>query len=242
MLKTSIQLHKWIGLVVSIQVLFWVVGGLVMTVIPIETVHGDKHLTQSAPASIAADGVMPLTEAAKKAGFEITKAQLRSTPNGPVWILDAPTGQQRWLNAKTGEDIEEITESEAKAAAAKAYAGKGRPVAATLLDAPPPEAMTDGALWQVKFDDGEGTTLYLDPFTGDVEQRRSDVWRFYDFFFRLHIMNFGRAETYNHPLIIVASAVTLAVVVTGVILLFYRVGRDLQGWTARRRNTKVEKA
>jgi uncharacterized iron-regulated membrane protein len=235
MLKTSIQLHKWIGLVVFIQVLFWVLGGLVMTAIPIETVHGDKHLAQAPATAIPADGVLPLTEAAKKAGFELAKAQLRSTPNGPVWILDAPSGQQRWLNAKTGEDIEEITEAEAKASAAAAYAGKGRPVKAVLLDEPPPEAMVQGPLWQVKFDDGEGTTLYLDPFTGDVASRRSDVWRFYDFFFRLHIMNFGPAETYNHPLIIAASAVTLLVVLTGIVLLWFRVGRDVRGWLARRK-------
>ena len=34
-LKLSTQLHKWIALVVGLQVLFWVGGGLVMTAIPI---------------------------------------------------------------------------------------------------------------------------------------------------------------------------------------------------------------
>lgn len=238
MLKTSIQLHKWIGLVVGIQILFWVLGGLVMTAIPIERVHGDHHITAPPPPAWPADKIIPLAEVAKSAGYaEVAKAQLRATPNGPVWIVSAASGQERWLNALTGEDIVEMDEAKARATAAANYEGKGKPVAAALLDNPPAEAGTPegGALWQVKFDDGEGTTLYLDPFTGDVAARRSDVWRFYDFFFRLHIMNFGRAETYNHPLIIIASAVALAVVVTGFVLLWFRVGRDLKGWLGRRK-------
>lgn len=235
MLKTSIQLHKWVGLVVAVQVLFWVVGGIVMTVIPIERVHGDHHLAAAAAPEIAVDKVKPVAEIAKIAGFALTKAQLRSTPHGPVWIVDSSAGRQAWFDAMTGGEVQEITEAQARAAAAAAYEGKGKPVSVKLLDETPAEAGAEGPLWQVKFDDGEGTTLYLDSFNGDVISRRSDVWRFYDFFFRLHIMNFGRDEGYNHPLIVAASAVTLVVVATGFILLWIRIGRDLQGWLARRK-------
>ena len=84
MLKTSIQIHKWVGLVVAIQVLFWVVGGLVMTAIPIERVHGDEHVAQATAPAIAPETVLPFAEVAKKAGFPVAKAQLRGTPNGPV--------------------------------------------------------------------------------------------------------------------------------------------------------------
>ncbi len=235
MLKTSIQLHKWIGLVVGIQILFWVLGGLIMTAIPIERVHGDHHIGLAPKAAIAPDQVLPYAEVVKRAEFEVAKAELRGTPRGPVWIVDSVNGQQKWMDAKTGGDIEEITEAQARAAAVASYTGQGKPVSVKLFDAPPVEAQTDNQTWQVKFDDGEGTTLYINGFDGDVVSRRSDIWRFYDFFFRLHIMNFGPAETYNHPLIIAASAVTLAVVLTGFILLWFKVGRDIQGWIARRK-------
>ena len=43
MLKWSLQLHKWLALVVGVQVLFWVAGGVVMTAIPIEKVRGEHH-------------------------------------------------------------------------------------------------------------------------------------------------------------------------------------------------------
>ena len=43
MLRWSIQLHKWIALIVGIQVLGWVLGGLIMTALPIEKVRGEHH-------------------------------------------------------------------------------------------------------------------------------------------------------------------------------------------------------
>jgi uncharacterized iron-regulated membrane protein len=234
MLKTSIQLHKWIGLVVGLQVLFWVLGGLIMTALPIERVHGDHHLARAPQQAIAADGVLPFAEVARRSGFEVSQAMLRGTPHGPAWIITATNGQELWFDARTGGEVKEITADQAKTAAVQGYQGRGRPASVDLLDEAPVEAGVGGPLWRVRFDDGEGTTLYVDAFTGEVVSRRSNLWRFYDFFYRLHIMNFGPTENYNHPLIVVTTAVTLSIVVTGFILLWFRIGRDLRGLRARR--------
>jgi len=235
MLRTSLQLHKWIGLIVGLQVLFWVLGGLIMTALPIEKVRGEQHIAFAARPAIAPAEVLPLAEAAEKAGMEVASANLRSTPRGPVWILTAPSGQEQWIDARTGGEVQEITAGQARAAAVAAYTGKGEPQVPVLFDDPPPEAGAGGPLWRVRFDDGEGTSLWLDPFTGDVVSRRSDLWRFYDFFYRLHIMNFGPSENYNHPTIVAASALALAIVATGFILLWIRLSRDFAMWRARRK-------
>jgi len=68
-----------------------------------------------------------------------------------------------------------------------------------------------------------------------VLSRRSDLWAFYDFFYQIHIMNFGASRSYNHPLIVAAAAATLAVVVTGIVLLVLRLGSDLRRLRARPR-------
>ena len=79
------------------------------------------------------------------------------------------------------------------------------------------------------FDDAERTAFYLDPQTGEVVTRRSAVWRFYDFFWRLHILDLKNGEDFNHPLLIGLALLTLPVVITGLILLWIRLGRDLRG-------------
>ena len=67
LLRLSTQLHKWIALVVGIQVLFWVAGGLVMTAIPIETVRSEHHLAPVTPKPLAVvdEGPLVLVETRK---------------------------------------------------------------------------------------------------------------------------------------------------------------------------------
>ena len=55
LLRIATWLHKWIGLIVGVQVLFWVAGGVVMTVLPIEKVRGEHHLAEIAPKPLPLD-------------------------------------------------------------------------------------------------------------------------------------------------------------------------------------------
>lgn len=235
LLRLSTQLHKWIALVVGIQVLFWVAGGLVMTAIPIETVRSEHHLAPVTPKPLAFDGVLPVAEAASRAGVKPIEAQLRATPRGPVWAFKPAKGEPVIVSAFTGARHPAMTPDEAQSFARTAYQGKGRPVSVKLLPKAPEETGKTGALWRIDFDDGERTSFYLSPETGEVVSRRSNVWRFYDFFWRLHIMDLEKGENFNHPLIVVATVLTLSIVITGFILLWIKIARDLKSLPAGRR-------
>ncbi len=235
LLRLSTQLHKWIALVVGIQVLFWVAGGLVMTAIPIETVRSEHHLATVTPRPLAFEGVLPAGEAARRAGVLPTEAQLRNTPRGQVWAFKPAKGDPVIVSAATGARLPAMTVEQARSVARTAYLGEGRPVSVKLLAEAPQETGKTGPLWRVDFDDGERTSFYLSPETGEVVSRRSNVWRFYDFFWRLHIMDLEKGENFNHPLIVVATALTLSIVITGFILLWVKIARDLKSLRAGRR-------
>jgi len=228
MLRWSIQLHKWIALIVGIQVLFWVAGGVVMTAIPIERVRSEHHVAEAKPSPLAVDEAMPVAEVARRAGLRPVEAQLKTTPRGPVWSLKPASGDPVILSAATGKPMEAMSAANARVLAQGAYKGDGKTVAATLLAKAPQETGKTGPLWRVDFDDAEGTSFYLSPQTGEVVSRRSNVWRFYDFFWRLHIMDLEKGENFNHPLIIASGVLTLSIVVTGFILLWIRLARDLK--------------
>lgn len=234
-LRLSTQLHKWIGLIVGVQVLFWVAGGLVMTAIPIGTVRSEHHVRESAPAPLDLAAVRALPEVAAGAGVRPTKAELRSTGRGPVWVLTPADGTPVTVSAVTGRPFDPMSAPEAAARAAAAYRGDGTPGPARLLAEAPEETGRTGPLWRVDFDDAEKTTFYLSPETGEVLTRRSAVWRFYDFFWRLHIMDLENGEDFNHPLIVVCTLLTLTIVITGFILLWIRLARDLKAARAARR-------
>lgn len=227
MLRMALQFHKWIALVVGIQVLGWVLGGLIMTAIPIERVHGDNHLATPVLAPIDLKRLVPLERELAIADMtDVGSATLKNTPRGPIWVLKSAAGSEGWWNAYTGENIDEIARTDARKYAQQAYRGAGRLQAVVYKESAPKEAQVSGPLWQASFSDAEHTRLYLDAFTGEVLSRRSSLWGLYDFFYQIHIMNFGESRTYNHPVIVIAAALTLVMVLTGLVLLWIRLSQD----------------
>jgi hypothetical protein len=227
-LKFSLQIHKWVALVVGIQVLGWVLGGLVMTAIPIETVRGEQHAVTPQLAPIDRKRLVPLERQLTLADqTDVGSATLKNTPRGPIWVLKSVAGSEGWWNAYTGENVDEIKAPEARRYAQMAYKGAGTLTGVEYEETAPKEAQVSGPLWRASFSDAEHTRLYLDSFTGEVLSRRSSLWDVYDVFYQIHIMNFGATRSYNHPVIVIATAATLFVVLTGFVLLWIRVARDL---------------
>lgn len=234
-LRYSTQIHKWVGLAVGIQVLFWVGGGLVMTAIPIETVRSEHRLRTPTPSPLPLDQALPLSEVARLSGVSPSRAELRTTQRGPAWVLTPMDGKPVVVAAATGRPFDAMTASEAGRLAVDAYRGEASPSPAILLDKAPKETGRDGPLWRVDFQDAERTTFYLSPETGEIVTRRSGVWRFYDFFWRLHILDFKNGENFNHPTLIAITALTLSVAITGIILLWIKLSRDWKVHRATRR-------
>ena len=235
MLRWAVRFHKWIALIVGIQVLGWVLGGLVMTAIPIEKVLGDQHAASPVLAPVDLKKLIPLEKQLSLADqTDVGSATLKNTPRGPIWVLKSAAGSEGWWNAYTGENIDEIKADEARRYALMAYKGAGKLTAVDYEEVAPKEAQVSGPLWRASFADAEHTRLYLDSFTGEVLSRRSSLWGLYDFFYQIHIMNFGASRTYNHPVIVIAAAATLVIVLSGFVLLWIKVSRDVFGLFSRR--------
>ena len=104
-LRLSTQLHKWIALIVGIQVLFWVLGGRVMTVIPIERVRSEHHVAELAATPLPMEGVLGLREVSSAAGVVPVEAALKGTLRGPVWVLKPAKGDPVTVSALTGKPL-----------------------------------------------------------------------------------------------------------------------------------------
>ena len=224
--RLSTQIHKWVSLIIGVQVIFWVVGGLVMVCLPIERVRSEHHIREVVTPPLPA-AVLPLAEVAARTRTQPTRAELRSTLRGPVWILRSGEGKPVTVSALTGAPLPAMTAAEARAAAVAAYTGEGLPTRVAYLATPPQETGKPTPVWRVDFSDAERTTFYVSPQTGEVETRRSAVWRLYDFMWRLHILDFKDGENSNSPLLIGVTAMTVLLLVTGLILLVVRLRRDL---------------
>lgn len=220
---TLTSVHKWIGVVIGIQVVLWVAGGLVMSAFPIELVRGETQAANPEPAAITAQELaVDLREAVAAHGPVTGLRTLRIA--GRLHVEAQRDGAPPVLiDAADGRRIDGIDEATAREVAARDFAGDGRIVAARLLTEGPGEYRGPLPVWQLRFDDARDTTLYVSALNGQVVARRTDIWRLYDFFWMLHIMDYKERVDFNHALLIGASALALVLAVTGFWLLFYRV-------------------
>ncbi len=225
---------------VGLQVLFWVGGGLVMVAIPIETVRSEHRVAEAQPQPLALDGLPGLAEIAGRAGVVPVQVDLHGTPRGPAWTLKPASGEPVIVSAITGRPFAPMSADEVSAFAKRAYRGEAEVTGVAYLASAPEETGKTGPLWRVDFADGEKTAFYVSPSTGEVVSRRSGIWRLFDFFWRLHVMDWDDGEDFNHPLIIITTALTLSIVISGFILLWIRIARDIKSWRAVKRRARPD--
>jgi len=226
--KALTAVHKWVGVFVGIQVVLWVAGGLVMSAFPIELVRGETQAAHDEPTPIGAHefGVdLRSTLATLGAVSAIETVRVA----GRLFLQAHRIGQQPVLiDARDGRLTDAIDEATARMVADGDFTGVGRVVAAELATDTSTEYRGALPVWRIRFDDPRDTTIYVSPASGQVVARRNDIWRLYDFFWMLHIMDYRDRVDFNHALLIGASALALLLAATGFWLLFYRVRVNLR--------------
>ena len=216
--------HKWLALVVGLQVLAWASSGLFMSVVPIEKVRGEYLVHEAAKVNLraAAASTAPLAVVLAAVNGPVDGLELTQVDGRAVWRVQQ--GKAFTLvEADSGAVLSPLDAAAAQRIAAADYAGTGDVQSATLLTTEPPIEYR-GALpvWQVQFNDPEGLRMYVSPSTGKVVARRTNTWRVYDFLWSLHIMDYREHEDFNHPLLMAFAAGLLVLTLTGVVLLYRR--------------------
>lgn len=222
-------LHKWIGLIIGLQIVLWMTGGLVMSVFPIEHVRGEHNIREQAPVTLtAADFPVSLeTIIAEFAPDGVRSATAKTVLGRPVFDLERATGGHILIDAATGGALT-IDEGVVRALARADFAGDAPIAEIGLISETNLEYRGPVPVWRVRFADDEDTRLYFLPETGRLVARRNETWRLYDFFWMLHIMDYENRENFNNPLVITAAGFALFTVLMGVGLMFFRL--RLKDW------------
>jgi hypothetical protein len=234
--RVSAKVHKWLALLMAIQILFWFVSGLFFAVFPIERVRSEHMMAEATarpvPFGVAADGFLRLGSA----GVTGEKIEVRMLLDRPVALVTRHSGRPRLYDLNTGRLLSPIPGTMAVTIAERDHVGDQR---VRRIEAVTEESTEyRGALpaWRLDFDDGANRSLYVAADTGQVTARRSTLWRTFDFLWSLHIMDFKNHENFNTPLLIIATALGLAVIVTGMIMFPARLGYN--AWKRRRRRDR----
>lgn len=233
--RWAVRLHKWLALIVGLQIVLWVAGGLVMSVLPIERVRAEHTIAAPDLRPIALSEILTADAAAQRAGAgSVTGYTLTRWAGLPVYRFDTASGSLM-VDAASGQSISPVDEAGVLTAARAGYSGDAPIERVEYLEEPSWEYRHAGPAWRVIFADGEGTRLYVSPSTGEITARRNDTWRIFDFFWMLHIMDYRERENFNHPLLIAMAGLAFSTVLAGLVLLFVRMRRSVLTWRARRR-------
>ena len=209
--------HRWLGLVLAAQVLLWMASGVIMSWFPIEQVRGETAAATGAPSALAAGRYVPPDRVI--ADFPgASDVRLRNWLGRPVYVVTGASGRAL-VDAASGEKLSPLGEDLARQAAVADYRGKGALHRLVLMTDPPAEYRGPSPVWRADFSDADETRLYISPQTGEVLARRNRIWRLYDFFWMLHIMDYEERENFNNPLIRAFSATGLLFALTGLFLV-----------------------
>jgi uncharacterized iron-regulated membrane protein len=221
--RWSTFFHKWLGLTIGIQVLLWITSGLVMVWWDIEVIRSEHNIAEPTPIEFTADyPLVPINMVLQGVNEPVREVKLKTLVTLPVYEVTFDSGRVELFHASGSKQLTPLPAEAALVIAQADYAGQGTPTEAEWLTETNTEYRSVVPVWKIDMLDAEGTHIYVSPQTGGVVARRSDIWRFFDFFWMLHIMDYENRTDFNNPLVIWSSIFAFIFTITGVIMLFFR--------------------
>lgn len=220
--RASRPLHRWLTILIGLQILVWTLSGLVMSFFPIEKVRSEHHFVTPTSRPIFVQDYKQQAETAQK-----VLARLIGTPTSitfnhlldrPIMKVDFADGSMKLVATDNGEILNPLNQTWASNVAKAHYQDEITIRSATYLNETNREYRKDVPVWRVDFENDENTTYYISPETGYVLARRSDLWRFYDFFWMLHIMDYWNRTNFNSWWLVTAAMLGVLATTSGLIL------------------------
>ena len=214
------RLHKWLGLILGVQLLIWMASGVYMTAIHIDIIHGDHFIRAEPPPPVAAAALAdPLSAAAAVPRAQSVK--LGRLLDRAVYIVASEQGAVL-VDAATGARLPPPDEALVRRIAALWFTGEEPLAELRLTDELPGEVRgREPPLWRAEFGGWNKPTLYISPETGELVTRRHELWRIFDFLWMLHIMDYEEREDVNTWLLKAATVSAGLMLLAGAWLLFH---------------------
>ena len=203
--------HKYLSLIISIQLLLWTVSGIYFAINKIELVRGEQYLLENQAEDLNLEEV-EITFTAKNLSF-IKRLDM--------WIIKAETDSGLIYSDLSGKNLEALDEEGAKEVVKRKT--NLRPLEAFRIDKQEKRAEYRGRdlpLYKVTTSASDGINVYVDAFSGAVTAIRSDSWRIWDFLWGAHIIDYRERDNINNFLLKFFSILALISALSGIALFF----------------------
>ncbi len=208
--------HRYLGLFLGIQFLFWTISGLYFSWTNIDEIHGDHFKNEDyKPKSF--DGLIGVSDL--KPMVSISEIELKDIGGKPYyWIND-----KYLYDGHSGELKKNITEEEALAVVKTrmrmdieikdiqliTITGKHHEYRGKLLPA-----------YVISYDHDDDIKVYVSVANGTFQTVRHRNWRWFDFLWMTHTMDYEGRDDFNNTVLRVFSLLGIITVCSGFLLWF----------------------
>lgn len=241
--------HRYLGLLVGIQLFFWTVSGLYFAWNPLAKVRGENLANEPPVLADVLHGDEELVSPSQALatlgpGAEVRGVSLLPLLGGPVYEIhyrSADESHAALVDARSGIRRGELTADEARSLAVADFAADASVRAVERVESSRPDGeYREKPLpaWRVIFDHSSNTRIYVAAETGRITARRNDTWRVFDFLWMFHILDFEARDDFNHWLLRILSVLGVVTVLSG-FLLFVATSKPMIERRARKARSQA---
>ncbi|MGM0392434.1 MAG: PepSY domain-containing protein [Bacteroidota bacterium] len=217
--KTALKIrkaHRYLGLFLGLQFIMWTVSGLYFSWTDIDEIHGDHYRsTDMVPTNFS--GLQSPSEL--NPDTEIHAVELKEIAGKPYYWINHGILQ----NAKTGEIKKEISQEEALAVADKNMMdGLKIESIEKITSTGKHHEYRSGPLpaYVISYDTPENIRAYVHVKNGTFQKLRHRDWRWFDFLWMTHTMDYEGRDDFNNIVLRVFSLLGLITVLSGFVLWY----------------------
>lgn len=217
--KTALNIrkaHRYLGIFIGIQFIMWTVSGLYFSWTDLDEIHGD-HFKKEEPVHSSFANLKSPTELHPE--MEVASVKLQEISGQPFYYVN----ENVLMDARNGEIIEEINSKQALDIASRymkedlkvsgieriTETGKHHEYRERLLPA-----------WVISYDSDENLKAYVGALTGNFNTVRHRDWRWFDFLWMTHTMDYEGRDDFNNLLLRSFSLLGLITVLSGFLLWY----------------------
>jgi hypothetical protein len=205
--------HRYLGLITAIQFLFWTISGLYFSWTDIDEIHGDHFHAEEMHHAV--DGMSTFHQL--DFSLQVHAMELQFVNHKPYfWVNDSIL-----IDAKTGAIKAEIAKEEAIEIAQNHIKSDFEVTDATYLTAVDAHHEYRGRplpAWAVQFNGDDNVIAYIDARNGSFQRVRHTAWRYFDFLWMFHTMDYQGRDDFNNVLLRAFSLLGLITVLSGMVL------------------------
>ena len=194
--------HRYLGIFLGLQFLMWTISGLYFSWTNIDDIHGEQFHKKGIVAESFSGLISPSD---LKPSTTIQSIELRDIDKQPFYWVN----QKLLYNARTGEVKNGVSNLKVKEIQLITEVGKHHEYRERLLPA-----------YVISYQEPNNLKVYISVNDGKLQTIRHRDWRWFDFLWMTHTMDYEGRDNMNNIVLRVFSLLGLITVLSGFLLWY----------------------